>query len=226
MQSVLRQQILTPHRRRRINVAVATQALRPHVSARAALQRLIDGNSRFVRGDRHTPPASPEILAKLSEGQQPYATILGCSDSRVPPELIFDAGLGDLFVARIAGNSLSPAIAGSLQYGGVHLRTPLLVVLGHEGCGAIEAALETKLRGARQPSRIQTLVDKLLPALSGVDPDADPRTQLVQAVEANVRWTIARLLKTQKGPARLAEGRIKIAGAVYQMATGRVRFLK
>src|SRR6185503_14836836 len=110
------------------------------------------------------------IFAGLSKGQQPYAMILGCSDSRVPPELIFGAGLGDLFVVRVAGNLISPEVAGSLQYAGIHLRTPLLVVMGHEGCGAISAALETKFHGSRQHSRIQILVDALLPALSRVDP--------------------------------------------------------
>src|SRR5882724_2589858 len=123
------------------------------IPADEALQRLKDGNARFVRGEVHFPSVPQEVLFDLAKGQRPYAMILGCSDSRVPPELIFGAGLGELFVVRVAGNSISPEVAGSLQYAGVHLHTPLLVVLGHEGCGAIGAALEAKFRGSQQPSR-------------------------------------------------------------------------
>lgn len=195
------------------------------MTADEALGRLIEGNARFRRGEFHFPPAPQETLADLVKGQQPYATILGCADSRVPPELIFDAGLGELFVVRVAGNVLSAEVAGSLQYAGVHLHTPLVVVLGHEGCGAVAAALETKLHGARQHSRIQMLVDNLLPALENVDPRADPQAQLAQAVEANVRWTIAQILDSPEGRARLAEGRMRLVGAIYEIATGRVRYL-
>jgi carbonic anhydrase len=93
------------------------------------------------------------------------ATILGCSDSRVPPELIFDAGCGDLFIVRVAGNVISPEIMGTLQYAGAHLRTPLFVVLGHEGCGAVDTALAVKLDGTPMLSRIALLVDNILPGL-------------------------------------------------------------
>ena len=117
---------------------------KPEISAEEGLQRLKDGNKRFLVGGVRVLDPPHETLAELARGQHPFATILGCSDSRVPPEWIFDAGLGELFVARVAGNVLSPEVAGSLQYAGVHLQTPLMVVLGHEGCGAIQAALETK----------------------------------------------------------------------------------
>src|SRR6266849_802387 len=194
-------------------------------SADDALQRLIHGNERFRRGAIRFPTTQKEIRARLAHGQEPYATILGCSDSRVPPELIFDAGLGELFVVRVAGNVLSPEVAGSLQYAGVHLQTPLLVVLGHEGCGAIHAALETKHEGVRQRSRIQLLVDNILPALAALDPDLSPSAQLAQAVERNVRWTVRTFNESPEGRARMAEGRVKCVGAVYEIQTGRVRFL-
>ena len=195
------------------------------ISADEALQRLVDGNARFLRGELHFPSVPHEVFAELAKGQTPYATVLGCSDSRVPPELIFGAGFGDLFVIRVAGNALSPEVAGSLQYAGVHLETPLFVVLGHEGCGAISAALRTKFHGAALHSRIQLLVDNLVPGLSQVDPQAEPELQMAQAVEANVRWTMASIQATPEGQRRLAEGRMKLAGAVYEIATGRVRFL-
>ena len=162
---------------------------------------------------------------QLARGQSPFATILGCSDSRVPPEWVFDAGLGELFVVRVAGNVLSPEVAGSLQYAGAHLRTPLLVVLGHEGCGAVQAALETKYQGVQQRSRIQLLVDSILPALGDIDPALPPEQLLAKAVESNVRWTVRAILESPEGRARLAEGRMKFVGAIYEVQTGRVRFL-
>lgn len=198
----------------------------PHTTAREAMHRLSVGNRKFVRRELCFPSIPEGALAELARGQHPYAMILGCSDSRVPPELIFGAGFGDLFVVRVAGNSLSAEVAGSLQYAGVHLHAPLLVVLGHEGCGAIAAALETKLEGSRHTSRIQILVDELLPALDGLDLSGDTASRLSRAVEANVRWTVTRILRSPEGRARLAEGRMKIAGAVYEIGTGRVRFLK
>ncbi len=198
----------------------------PETSAEDALQRLKDGHERFLRGEAHLPSLSRETLAELARGQHPFATILGCSDSRVPPEWIFDAGPGELFVVRVAGNVLSPEVAGSLQYAGVHLRVPLLVVLGHEGCGAIEAALKTKDEGVQQRSRIQLLVDAILPALEGLDPQLAPAARLAQAVEKNVRCTVRTILESPEGQARLAEGRMKIVGAIYEIQTGRVRFLE
>src|SRR4051812_354527 len=117
------------------------------LSADEALAFLIEGNNRFGEGHGRAAAFRRETQAELVSGQHPYATILGCSDSRVAPEWIFDAGLGELFIVRVAGNILSPENAGSLQYAGSHLRTPLFVVLGHEGCGAISAALAAKHEG-------------------------------------------------------------------------------
>ncbi|HRZ35445.1 MAG TPA: carbonic anhydrase [Candidatus Paceibacterota bacterium] len=202
--------------------------LKPHEplpTADEALQRLIGGNLRFLRGEARFPTVQKDILAHLAQGQQPYATILGCSDSRVPPELIFDAGFGELFIVRVAGNVLSAEIAGSLQYAGSHLHTPLFVVLGHSGCGAVQAALETQQHGVQHRSRIQYLIDHILPGLPDPDPQLPPLTQLARAVEVNVRWTLRQVLESPEGQARLAEGRMKLVGAVYEIASGCVRFL-
>jgi len=197
----------------------------PGITADEALQRLIDGNERFRRGIARPPAPLKEVLANLAQGQKPYATILGCSDSRVPPEWIFDSGLGELFVIRVAGNVLSPEVAGSLQYAGSHLQTPLVVVLGHEGCGAVQAALETKYQNVQHRSRMQILVECLLPALPEFDSKISPQERLAQAVESNVRWTVRKILESPEGQARLKEGRIKLIGAVYEIESGRVRFL-
>lgn len=197
----------------------------PMLTADETLQRLIDGNLRFLRGEARFPTVQKDILANLAQGQRPYATILGCSDSRVPPELIFDAGFGELFIVRVAGNVLSPEIMGSLQYAGSHLHTPLFVVLGHSGCGAVQAALETQRHGAQHRSRIQLLIDHILPGLPDPDPQLPPSAQLDRAVEANVRWTLRQVLETPEAQARLAEGRMTLVGAVYEIESGCVRFL-
>jgi carbonic anhydrase len=195
------------------------------VTADEALQLLKAGNARFLAGQEQNWTTPLSALVDLAKGQQPFATILGCSDSRVAPERIFDAGLGELFVVRLAGNVLTPEAAGSLQYAHSYLDTPLLLVLGHEGCGAVKAALQTKFEKARIKSRIQMLVDSIVPALEGMREDLPPDVQLRDAVEANVRWTVQAILQTPEGQARQAEGRMKVAGAVYEIETGVVRFL-
>lgn len=195
------------------------------VSATEALRRLRDGNERFLGGSARVVRAHKDMLASLLEGQRPYATILCCSDSRVPPELIFDAGLGDLFVVRVAGNVLSAEVAGSLQYAAAHLGTALFLVLGHEDCGAVEAAVDTKVKGTVQRSRIQILVNNIMPALSGIDLRLPPKDLLSSAVEANVRWTMHQILETPEAKASLATGRMVLAGAVYDLQSGRVRLL-
>lgn len=195
------------------------------ISADEAVRRLIDGNRRFRLGKPRSPTMQRDILVDLAKGQQPFATILGCSDSRVSPELIFDVGLGSLFVVRVAGNVLSPEVSGSFQYAAVHLHTPLFVVLGHEGCGAVQAALDATLHGVRQRARIQILVDNIVPGLPEVDPQAPPARQLARAVEANVRWSMRQISETPEAQARRAEGHMRLVGGIFDIASGTVRFL-
>ena len=198
----------------------------PRLTATEALDRLRAGNARFVRGEARFPTVRKEVLAALAKQQRPYATILGCSDSRVPPELLFDAGFGELFIVRLAGNVLSAEVGGTLQYAGTHLKTPLFVILGHEGCGAVQSALAVKFRGARERSRIEDLLQSVLPALDAIDPTLAPDEQLAAAVEANVRWTMRQVLATPEAQARQAEGVMQLVGAVAEITTGRVRFLE
>ena len=195
-------------------------------TAAQALARLKAGNERFVRGRARFPTVKKEVLAALAKGQQPYATIVGCSDSRVPPELLFDAGFGELFIVRVAGNVISPEVMGTLQYAAVHLHTPLFVVLGHEGCGAVQAAVAAKFEGARERRRIALLLKRILPGLQDLRPGRDAPAQMKAAVEANVRWSIRQLRETPEGKARMAEGILKLVGAVYELESGRVRFLE
>jgi carbonic anhydrase len=140
--------------------------------------------------------------------------------------LIFDAGFGELFIIRVAGNVFSPEVAGSLQYAGRHLRTPLFIVLGHTHCGAVAAALDTLLRGSRQHSRIQLLVDCILPALLDLDTRLTPEMMRAQGIEANVRWSMRQILESPEGRERQTEGHMKLVGAIYELETGRVRFLE
>lgn len=197
----------------------------PSISADEALRRLMEGNERFLSGHTRWHRVTVASIATLASGQQPFATILGCSDSRVPPELVFDAGLGELFVVRVAGNVMSGEVAGSLQYAGSHLHTPLFVVLGHDGCGAVAAALNTRRKGVSHLSRIRILVDSILPGLDGIGPDLPEATQLSLAVEHNVRWTLRQIAETPEGQARLREGRMALKGGIYDLASGRVRWL-
>jgi carbonic anhydrase len=195
------------------------------LSATDALERLMEGNARFVQGQARAYSTNPIELARLGAGQEPFAAILGCSDSRVPPELVFDQGLGDLFIVRVAGNVVATEILGSLGYALEHLRVPLIVVLGHEGCGAVRAALKTKFNGITERGKIAELVQVILPALDGIDSDDSTDVPMRVAVEANVRWSVQQLAQTPAGREALNEKRVRLVGAVYELATGRVHFL-
>ena len=199
------------------------KAVSPY-TADEALARLVAGNDRFIKGEARFPTVQKDVLAALAKEQHPYATVLGCSDSRVPPELIFDAGFGELFVIRVAGNVVSPEIMGTLQYAGVHLRTPLFVVLGHEGCGAVNAALAAETLSS-EPAHIGRLLDDILPGLRDLPHASSPQQQLRLAVEANTRWSMRQILETPEAKARTVEGRMKLVGGIYELETGRVRFL-
>ena len=205
---------------------MTAQAAKPYrPSADEMLARLREGNDRFMRGQARFPTVQKEILARLARGQVPGATIIGCSDSRVPPELVFDAEFGELFVIRVAGNVISPEVMGSLQYATLHLQTPLVVVLGHQECGAVHAAASMKWYGVQEASRIAKLLDRIIPGLPERELHLTPAAQMEVAVEANVRWSMQQLLATPEGRARMKEGIIKLVGGVYELATGRVRFL-
>jgi carbonic anhydrase len=205
------------------------------VSARAAraftptaadvLARLIEGNERFARGEARFPTVPQATLAAATLSQHPHATIIGCSDSRVPPELIFDAPFGELFVIRVAGNVVSPEIMGTLQYGTLVLQTPLVLVLGHSGCGAVSAAAAMKWYGVSHPARISRLLECITPGLPERNPAVSSDAQIDAAVEANVRWSMNQLLNTPEARVRLEEGTIQLTGGVYDLGTGRVRLL-
>lgn len=200
------------------------------IPAAEALDRLREGNLRFLAGARDLDPAhAARRRAELVAGQRPFAAILACSDSRVPVELLFDQGFGDLFVVRVAGNVAGPSQIGSIEYAASHLGTRLVVVLGHSRCGAILATLEA-LRspaGVASPN-LRSIVEEIRPAVLPLPPAAPGRDteELVRrAVRANVRAAVARLREGSEVLARaMREDGLLVVGAEYSIETGAVEY--
>lgn len=191
------------------------------LSPDAVLQRLLTGNQHFAEGHPDHEHADPAWRRGLVSGQHPVATVLCCSDSRVPPELLFSQGFGDLFIVRLAGNVVDEDVEGSIEYGVLHAGTPLVMVLGHEKCGAVTAALDYR---EGEPRPIRELLQHILPVV--VHAEACPPAERVQkAVVANVRQSVAELDEVPILRDRVREGRLKIVGAVYNLETGRVVLL-
>lgn len=194
------------------------------MSAEDALARLKEGNARFASGTPRYDRVSRAWRESLVGGQQPFAVILGCADSRVPVELVFDQGFGDLFVIRNAGNVVMDDVAGSIEYAGLHLGSKLIVVMGHEGCGAVTAALASSEERANEPPELQHVLGLIDPAIEHLDPDK--QGVIEEAVEANVRWTVSgaqRLMRERNHPATRD---ITVVGAVYRLSDGTVEFLE
>jgi carbonic anhydrase len=190
-----------------------------------ALALLKAGNARFVANKPEHPDETAARRAALASGQDPFAVILSCVDSRVPPELVFDRGLGDLFVSRSAGQVLDRAVRGSIQYGILELKVPLLVVLGHEKCGAVKATLEAvEHHSAPLGNDIDALVTALKPAVEQAEAEhaADP---LDAAVRYNVRNIVADLGRDATLAPAVAAGALQIMGARYDLDTGAVEFI-
>ena len=190
------------------------------------LQKLRDGNSRFVSGDSKYPNSSQARRTETAvNGQHPYATVIACSDSRVPVEMIFDAGIGDVFVIRVAGNVADVDEIGSIEYGVDHLETPVLVVLGHTHCGAVTAVAQN----APVHGSIPRLVDNIQPAVERVKkehPEMDEAAIIAEAVKQNVWQTIHDLLHNSVAAReRVHNGSLKIVGAIYDIASGRVDWM-
>ncbi|MEU6060866.1 carbonic anhydrase [Streptomyces sp. NPDC047097] len=183
---------------------------------RQALAELTAGNRRWRALRQHHPHEARALRRELVAGQHPFALVLGCVDSRVPPELVFDQGLGDLLTVRSAGEVLDEAVLGSIAYGALELGIPLIVVLGHASCGAVAAAVEADETGERLPAHIQYLADQLRPAID----HALPVEQRVDAaITANVRRVRARLAAEPDLAARIREGKLAVTGARYELGT-------
>jgi len=200
------------------------------IAAAEALSRLRDGNRRFVSGQTPTQTLSHNIRRILSADQTPFAIVLGCSDSRVPAELVFDQSFGDLFVIRVAGNIVAPSQVGSVEFAASRFGTKLVVVMGHQHCGAIDATLEDLLDGTTSPSRgLRSIVDRVKPAVSTLlagRPGLDRKTLAREAVRANVRASVDHLNHGSELLERLVyNDGLLIVGAEYSLDTGVVTFL-
>ncbi|MBI3578216.1 MAG: carbonic anhydrase [Ignavibacteriales bacterium] len=196
--------------------------LQAKVNPSELLERLQAGNVRYVKGK----PSSKDFVRErpeLAKGQQPYAIVLTCSDSRVPPEFIFDESLGQLFIVRTAGNVVDSVVLGSIEYAAEHLHAGLLVVLGHEACGAVEATIA----GGKVPPNIGSLVGRIQPGVNRIKAKhPEEKALLSNCVEENVRQQMEQAVAQSTVLSEMAErGELRIAGGVYSLATGTVEFL-
>ncbi len=187
-----------------------------------ALQKLIGGNKRFEKASSIHPRRDPALIKRLSDGQSPFATIVGCSDSRVSGEILFDQGFGDLFVCRTAGQVMAEATYATIEYGYLNLGTKLVVVLGHSTCGAVGAAVK---RPENPPGHIVALINAIKPA--AIQAEKMPGDKIENAVRLNVINQVNELRGLESVLSRAySKGEILIVGAVYDLASGKVEFLK
>jgi len=198
--------------------AHADQAIVPPAEA---ISRLKDGNSRYTNGNQQHPRQSTEQRVELIKSQHPFAIVVGCADSRVPPEIVFDQGLGDLFVLRVAGNVIDDHSLGSIEYAVDHLAVRLIVVLGHQSCGAVKAAKDTIAAKTEAPAHIQSLVTAIQPAV-----EATVHGDLETTVKANVKDVVQALRSsTPVLKPKVDSGELRVLGAYYSLDTGAVSFL-
>lgn len=203
--------------------ADASSSARP-TTPTAAFTRLMEGNGRWVSGDLHHPDRDPDRRQFVAQSQEPFASILACIDSRVPPELLFDTGLGDLYVMRTGGEAVAPVVTGSVEYGPMTSGTPLIVVLGHQRCGAVEAAYKSLRDGKPLPGNLQAIVKALEPAYAQAvkEGGADPVDTMARA---QVTLTATALRSNQDLAPLVGKGALAVAGAYYSLDTGKVEVL-
>lgn len=193
----------------------------PSVAPAEAMSKLKEGNGRYTSGNLQHPGQTTERRTELAKTQHPFAAIVCCSDSRVPPEVVFDQGLGDLFIVRVAGNVINDEGLGSLEYTVDHLGPRLILVLGHQRCGAVDAARETLAAKGKAPGHIQSLVTAIKPAV-----EATSKEDLDATIKANVKHVVAELRSsTPILKAAVDSGKIEVIGGYYSLDTGAVTFL-
>ncbi|MEB3249596.1 MAG: carbonic anhydrase [Merismopediaceae bacterium] len=201
-----------------INPPIAS-AQNQDVTPEQALTKLIEGNNRFVNQKRTNRNQSRERLVEVAQGQAPFAAILGCADSRVPGEIVFDQGLGDLFVCRIAGNIATAEEIGSLEFGTLVLGAKVIVVMGHERCGAVQAAI----KGGELPGQVGSLIKSI--NIGSVPPQSEAPGDLDKAAKANVLHQVETLKKSPILTELIANNQLKIVGAYYDLDTGKVSLI-
>lgn len=185
-----------------------------------ALAELKQGNQRFVEGRMMHPDQSPDARQPLSEGQSPFAIVLSCSDSRLPPEIIFDQGLGDLFVVRVAGNVVDPAGMGSIEYAVGHLGTHLIMVLGHQDCGAVSATLASLQQHSEPHGDVGALISAITPAVAVAE--KRPGNLLTNSIMANAEQSRDQIMASKELKPALDSGKLKVVVGYYNLADGTV----
>jgi carbonic anhydrase len=191
-----------------------------------AIRALKLGNARFFGGQAQRPEASAAERRAQILGQTPFGVVLSCSDSRVPTEIVFDQGLGDLFITRVAGNVVDRTTLGSIEYAVGHLKTHVVVVMGHEGCGAVKAAMLPSEERARETENIRFLLDQIVPSLEKLPRIRDEKAKMREAVIANVRVQVQRLKDVKFIQDAMTSKKIAVIGAFYEITSGAVDFLE
>ena len=201
--------------------AVIAAVSEPTMSARQALKLLLEGNQRFVAGKLEHPNQTPARRDEVAKGQHPFAAVLACSDSRTPPEIIFDRGLGDLFVVRVAGNVADRVVIESLDYSVKHLGVRVVMVLGHRRCGAVIAAVEGHEEEEKDVGPMLKELDPAVAATKGM-----PGDPVENAVRANVKLVMLNLATSSELRAMVISGELKIVGGIYDLDTGTIEMLR
>jgi carbonic anhydrase len=206
-----------------VGAFAASPPATPSLTPEQAIARLAAGNRRFVKDRLRNPRRDTVRRAALAEGQAPFAVVLGCADSRVPPEVIYDEGLGNLFVARVAGNTASDAVvAGSIEYSITQLDSVVVVVLGHEECGAVKAAIDVATNGTALPGELPAVVAPIVPIVEEAVDAGTPADQLLDVVtKENIRRAVAILQAAPLLADRLAQGALAVVGREYLLKSGR-----
>ncbi|WP_328384809.1 carbonic anhydrase [Streptomyces sp. NBC_00400] len=191
----------------------------------AAFQRLMDGNARWVSGDLQHPDRDPSRREFVAQKQVPFGSVLSCIDSRVPPELLFDTGLGDLYVMRTGGEAVGPVVTGSVEYGPMTSGTPLIVVLGHQRCGAVEASYKSLRDGKPLPGNLEAIARALRPAYEQTVREGGGGDPVDTMARAQVKLTAANLRSNQDLAPLVAKGSLAVVGAYYSLDSGKVEVL-
>ena len=191
----------------------------PAMSADQALKLLLEGNQRFIAGKTEHPNQTPARRVEIAKGQHPFAAVLACSDSRTSPEVVFDRGLGDIFVVRVAGNVADQVVIESLDYSVKHLGVRVVMILGHRRCGAVIAAVE----GHEEPGDVGPMLTELRPAVEASK--GEPGDPVENAVRENVKLVMKKLATSEELAAIVKSGELRIVGGVYDLDTGKIEML-
>ena len=194
-------------------------------SPQEALKILAEGNARFYSGEPTSRAVSAFDRRLQIVNQTPFAVVLGCSDSRVPVEIVFDQGPGELFVVRVAGNVVESGVLGTIEFAVKYLNVAAILVLGHEGCGAVQAALRSPEQNAAEPAVLRSLLEQIAPAVQGVPKLTDTKARMREAVILNVKHQVQLLSANETIKAATKLGKIGVFGAFYEIGSGAVDFL-